>query len=94
MRPRDPFALGLVLVLYVLPLGAAVVLLALAGLPLIAGALVVVELVVAGLVVLARRPPRPTSPGAAGRSGWVVGAALVAVLAALVGVAVVASRFG
>ena len=91
MRPRDPFAVGLVLVLYVIPLGAAAVLLALAGLPLIALALVVVEAVVATAVLIAKRPPRnPQAP----RPGWVVGLALVLVLAGLLGLTVLAAAYG
>lgn len=91
MRPRDPFTVVLVLVLYVVPLTATAVLLAAVGLPLIALALVAVEALVAGLVVLAKRPPRPAS---APRPGWFVPAAFAAVLAALVGLTVIAARFG
>lgn len=56
MPERDRFATTLVLVLYVLPLTAAVLLLLVAGLPRLAVALLVVELTVAALVVWARRP--------------------------------------
>ena len=48
----------LVLVVYVLPLTGALVLLAAAGLWLLAGALLVVEAVVLTAVVLAKREPR------------------------------------
>lgn len=61
MRPRDPFTVALVLLVYVLPVGAATVLLVAVGLPGLAVALLAVEAVVAAAVVLARR-----SPGRAG----------------------------
>jgi hypothetical protein len=55
-RPR-PAAVALVLGVYVLPVGAAVVFLLAHDLPVLAIALVVVELTMVGLVVLARRDP-------------------------------------
>lgn len=58
VRPRDPLLTGLVLVLYVLPLSAAVLALALSGLARLALALLAVELVIATAVVAARRTPR------------------------------------
>ena len=57
-RRPDRFELVLVLVVYVLPLGATVVLLALVGLPGLALALLAVEAVVAAAVVLAKSPDR------------------------------------
>ena len=91
MRPRDPFTVGLVLVLYVLPLGAAAVLLALAGLPLLALALLVVEAVVATAVIIAKRPQKsPSAP----RPGWAVGVAIVLVLTGLVGLTLLAAAYG
>lgn len=56
MRARDPFELTLVLLVYVLPVTAGVVLLAAVGLPQLAVILLVVEAVVAGAVLLALRP--------------------------------------
>ncbi|MCW2614728.1 MAG: hypothetical protein JWN08_1722, partial [Frankiales bacterium] len=91
VRPRDPFTVVLVLVLYVLPLTATAVLLAVAGLPWIALALLVVEAGVAAAVVVAERPPRPS---AGPRPGWLVPAAFAAVLAGLVGLTLVAARSG
>ena len=73
-RP-DRFELVLVLLVYVLPLGAVVVLLALVGLPGLALGLLAVEAVVAAAVVVAKAPGR--------RPGRAVLA--LAVLAALAG---------
>ncbi len=58
MRRPDPLLAGLVLVLYVLPLTAAVIVLALVGLPRLALALLAVEAVVSAAVLAARRPAR------------------------------------
>jgi len=57
-RGADRFELVLVLLVYVLPLGATMVLLALVGLPGLALALLAVEAVVAAAVVLAKTPGR------------------------------------
>ena len=57
-RRPDRFELVLVLLVYVLPLGATVVLLALVGLPGLALGLLAVEAVVAALVVRAKSPGR------------------------------------
>ena len=88
MSDRDRADTVVLVVVWVLPLLAAATLLAAAGLPLIAGALLAVEAVV-GLCVYAaqRRPSRP------GRSApaWVVPAAMVGVL---LGVTLVAVAFG
>ena len=73
-RGPGRFELVLVLVLYVLPLGAAVGLLALVGLPGLALGLLAVEAVVAAAVVVAKSPGR--RPGRA-----VLALAVVAVLA-------------
>ena len=89
-RP-DTFTVGLVLLVYVLPLALVSGLLAAAGLPYVALALLVVEAVVAGCVLLAKRPARADRALA---PRWAVPVAFVAVLAALVGVAVLAARAG
>ena len=89
-RP-ETFTVGLVLFVYVLPLALVAGLLTAAGLPYVALALLVVEAVVAGCVVLAKRPAR-ADRGPAPR--WVVPVAFVAVLATLVGVAMLAARAG
>ena len=73
-RGPGRFELVLVLVVYVLPLGAAVGLLALAGLPGLALGLLAVEAVVAAAVVIAKSPGR--RPGRA-----VLALAVVAVMA-------------
>ena len=57
-RRPDRFELVLVLLVYVLPLGATVVLLALVGLPGLALGLLAVEAVVAAAVVRAKSPGR------------------------------------
>ena len=92
MSSRDPLTVVLVLLVYVLPLGAAAALLWAVGLPWLAVALLAVEAVVAAAVVVAKRPARvgPRAP----RPGWVVPAAMVGVLVALLGVTLVAARLG
>jgi hypothetical protein len=55
MRTRDPLGTGLVLGLYVVPVGVATVWLVTAGLAVLALALVVVEVCVAAAVVWATR---------------------------------------
>ena len=57
-RRPDRFELVLVLLVYVLPLGATVVLLALVGLAGLALGLLAVEAMVAAAVVLAKSPDR------------------------------------
>ena len=57
-RRPDRFELVLVLLIYVLPLGATVVLLALVGLPGLALGLLAVEAMVAAAVVQAKSPGR------------------------------------
>ena len=79
-RGTGRFELVLVLVLYVLPLGAAVGLLALAGLPGLSLSLLAVEAVVAAAVVSAKSPAR--------RPGRVVLALAVVAVAAGTGAAV------
>ena len=81
---RDRFETVLVLVLYVLPLGATVVLLAVVGLPGLALALLAVEALVASAVVVAKRPE-----GAA-RGPLVAGLVALSVVAGLGAVALLA----
>ncbi len=81
----------IVLVVWVLPLLALVGLLVAADLPVLAGALLTVEVLVAGAVVLARRLPA-REPGT-GRA-WLAPVGMVVVLLALVGVAVLAAAAG
>jgi len=88
---RDRTEVVLVLVVWVLPLLALVGLLVAADLAVIAGALLAVEVLVAGAVVLARR--LPASEAGAGR-GWLAPVGMVLVLVALVGVAIVAAQAG
>ena len=91
MSERDRADTVVLLVVWVLPLLGAVALLAAAGLPLIAGALLAVEAVVAVCVYAARRrAARPSRPA----PGWVVPAAMVGVLVALLGVTLVAASLG
>jgi hypothetical protein len=92
MSARDPFTVVLVLLVYVLPLGAAAALLWAVGLPFLAVSLLVVEAVVAVAVLIAKRPARATPR--APRPGWVVPAAMVGVLVALLGVTLLAARLG
>lgn len=83
--------MAIVLVVWVLPLLALVGLLLAADLAVIAGALLTVEVLVAGAVVVARRLPR-REPGE-GRA-WLAPVGMVVLLLALVGVAVVAAGAG
>jgi hypothetical protein len=84
--------LVLLLVVYVIPVGVAAVLLALADLGVLAVALVVIEAVVAATVVAARRQPeRPVAPS---RRPWLVPAAMIGALLLMVVVAAVASQAG
>jgi len=92
MSSRDPFTVVVVLLVYVLPLGAAVALLWVVGLPFLAVSLLVVEAVVAAAVVVAKRPARVTAR--APLPTWVVPAAMVGVLGALLGVTLLAARLG
>ena len=92
MRPRDPFTFVLVLLLYVLPFGAAVVVLFAVGLPVLAVALLVIEAGVVLAIVIARRPPAP--PTGRRRPGWVVPVTMVGVLVAMAGVTVLLTRYG
>lgn len=89
MRRTD---LVLLLVVYVIPVGVAAVLLALADLGVLAIALVVIEAVVATTVYVARRQPeRAPEPT---RRPWLVPAAMIGALGLMVVVAVVASQAG
>ena len=89
MRRTD---LVLLLVVYVIPVGVAAVLLALADLGVLAIALVVIEAVVATTVYVARR--RPEVPAQPSRRPWLVPSTMIAALGLMVVVAVVASRAG
>lgn len=95
-EPRREGARGdlVVLVLvYVVPLVVVTVFLVAVDLIVLAVALLAVEAVVAGFVVLARRlPDRPR--GESSRHPLVVPAAMIGVLVALVGLAVLASLAG
>ncbi len=85
-EPRpDRFEAALVLVLYVLPLGAAVLALAWLGLPGLALALLAVEAGVSAAVVRAKRPE-----GA--RTGWLVPVLCAVAVAAAAGAAVLLPR--
>ena len=91
MHARDRTETVVLLLVWVLPLLAASALLAAAGLPLVAGALLAVEVVV-GLLALAatRRPDRAATPARA----WGVPAVMVAVVGGLVVLTVLIARFG
>jgi hypothetical protein len=84
--------LVLILVVYVIPVGVAAILLALADLGVLAIALVVIEAVVATTVYVARqqpeRPPEPT------RRPWLVPAAMLGSLGLMVVIAVIAAHGG
>jgi hypothetical protein len=83
MPPRDRSELVVLLVVWVLPLLLVAGLLAAAGLPQLAVALVVIEVVVAGVVAIARR--RPARPAAPAQRPWLIPLAMVLVLVALAG---------
>ena len=88
---RDRFETGVLLVVWVLPLLATAALLVWIGLAWLAGALLVIEVVAAGLVLLARRrPSREARP----RPPWVVPVVMLGVLLALLGVTLVAVELG
>ena len=82
-----------VLVIYVLPVAAAVWFLTSRGLGVLALALVAVEVVVA-LTVLAARRPVPQARPAPSRRPWLVPLLMVGALGAFVGIAVLAARSG
>lgn len=82
----------LLLVVYVIPVGVAAVLLALADLGVLAIALVIIEAVVATCVYVARR--QPEHPAQPTRRPWLVPAAMIGALCLMVVVAVVASQAG
>ncbi len=83
-----------VLLVYVVPLGAVSVLLALAGLGVLAVGLLAVEGAVVAATVAARRRPARPSGGAPSRRPWLVPLVMVAVLGAIVALAVLGSRAG
>lgn len=89
MRRND---LALLLGVYVVPVAVAAVLLARAGLGILAVALVVIECVVAVSAYAARRQPaRPSAPT---RRPWLVPAAMAGAMGLMVVVAVLGSRAG
>jgi hypothetical protein len=84
MPPRDRTDLVVLLVVWVLPLLVVAGLLAMAGLPQLAVALVAIEVAVAAIVAAARRrPERPAGPSS---RPWLVPLAMVLVLVSLAGV--------
>ena len=87
MRRSD---LVLILTVYVIPVGVAAVLLALADLAILAIALVVIEAVVAAMVFAVRQ--RPEAPSQPSTRPWLIPAAMIAALGLMVVVAVVASQ--
>jgi hypothetical protein len=91
MGDRDRADTVVLVVVWVLPLLGAAALLAAAGLPLLGGALLAVELVVGLCVYAARR--RPARPGRRTPS-WVVPAAMLGVVLAMLGVAALAPPSG
>jgi hypothetical protein len=82
----------LLLVVYVIPVGVAAGLLALADLGVLAIALVAIEAVVATTVYVARR--RPELPAEPSRRPWLVPAAMIGALGLMVVIAAVASQAG
>ena len=87
MRRSD---LVLILVVYVIPVGVAAVLLALADLAVLAVALVVIEAVVAAMVFAVRQ--RPETPAQPSSRPWLVPASMIGALGLMVLVGLVASR--
>jgi hypothetical protein len=86
MPPSDRSELVVLLVVWVLPLLLVAGLLAAAGLPQLAIALVAIEVAVAVVVAVARRrPARPTAPA---QRPWLIPLAMVLVLVALAGLGV------
>jgi hypothetical protein len=85
---------AVLILLYVVPVAAAVVLLTLADLGILAAALVCVEAVVALAVWAVRRVPAPSGPPPPSRRPWLVPAVMVGTLGLMVLVAVVAARAG
>lgn len=82
-----------VLVIYVLPVGAAAWFLTARGLGVLALALVSVEVVVLLTVVAARAPAAGSRPEPS-RRPWLVPLLMVGALAAFVGIAVLAAQAG
>lgn len=91
MSERDRTETVLLVVLWVVPLLGAAWLLAAAGLPVLAGVLLVVEAALATAVVVARR--RPARSAGASRP-WAVPAAMLLVLVGLLGITLVAVELG
>jgi hypothetical protein len=84
--------LVLLLVVYVIPVGVAAVLLALADLGVLAVALVVIEAIVATTVYVARQ--RPEQPAVPSKRPWLVPASMIGALGLMVVVAIIASQVG
>jgi hypothetical protein len=84
--------LVLLLVVYVVPVGAAAVLLALVGLGVLAVALVVIEVIVGGAVVVAKRTPVQRAEPA--RRPWLIPTVMIAALALIVVVSVIGAHGG
>ena len=82
------------LFVYVLPLLAVSGLLALSGLGGLALALLAVEACVVTATVFAKRRPAPTHPRPPSSRPWLVPLAMVAVLAGILGIAVLGARSG
>ena len=88
---RDSTETVLLVALWVVPLVGVAALLAAAGLRLLAGALLVIEAATALLVHLAMRKRLPSGRA---RPAWVVPALMLAALVAVLGVTLLAVRFG
>jgi hypothetical protein len=84
--------LVLLLVVYVLPVGAAAVLLAMVGLGVLAIALVVIEVIVGGAVVVAKRTPQQRAEPT--RRPWLIPAVMGAALGLIVLVSVIGAHGG
>jgi hypothetical protein len=80
------------LVIYVIPVGVAAVLLALAGLGILSIALLAIEAVVGTAVYLARREPE--KPALPSRRPWLVPTAMVGALGVMAVIAIIAAHAG
>lgn len=81
-----------IVVVYVIPVGLATIGLALAGLGVLAAALLIIELGVATAVLVARR--RPVGPAQPSTRPWLVPTVMVGALGLMVVVAVLAAHAG
>jgi hypothetical protein len=84
--------LVLLLVVYVVPVGVAAVLLAMVGLGVLAVALVIIEMIVGGAVVVAKRTPEQRARPS--RRPWVIPTVMAAALGLIVLIAVLGARAG